>query len=527
MHISIAQMNPTVGDLDGNLTKILEACSYAIEDDADIVIFSNNALTGAPLCGLFESEAFVADAYQHLEALAKQTEIAVLLSCIVRTEHPKTKAPVIATELFVLDNGIVNSLGIPAFGEEGESFGVDFGCDGIGIALGEHFLSVPEEESDTVLVEMVCDEFPSAYALPAARGKLDRLKKLAQDAEKHVVYLNMAGAADGVVYGGGSVVLTPAGEVIGACGAHSQELITFDTKPLKEPEVLDEEELRADELELRWNACVAATRDYLNKNGFHEALVGLSGGIDSAVVAAIAADAIGGEHVHGVMMPSAYSSAGSIDDSKELAANLNIPLMEIPIDGPVETFHEILGEPCGGAVEGLAAENLQARIRTVYLMTLSNTYGWMLLNTGNKSEAAMGFSTLYGDTAGAFAPVGNFYKTQVYELARWRAQQGPSIPQNCITKEPSAELYPDAKDADRLPPYEELDKLLFAHIEQGKGAEKLISEGFDADLVKRVLPAVQRNEYKRRSEPLGPRLFGIALTEQRAWPVTNGWNDKC
>ncbi|MGN0072491.1 MAG: NAD(+) synthase [Coriobacteriales bacterium] len=524
MRIALAQFNPKLGDIESNATDILEAAAIAKEEDVDLLVMPPHALTGWPLDGLAEHPPFLDAVREQLSSIAEQAPVALLMA--ETTAQDFEGLDVAATELFVLENSMPNSLGCPELALPDESFGIDFGCDGISICLEDHFEEPVAEEGDTVLLELCCDTFDSPYALPAARGKLERLQELARESGRFVAYLNLTGAADATVFAGGSCVLTPAGELIGSCSACKQELISFDTKPLEEPELLDAQEQLVDETELIWNSAVMATRDYMNKNGFADAVIGLSGGIDSAVVAAIAADAIGGQYVHGVLMPSKYSSTGSVDDSVLLAANLGIETVKISIEQPVETFHQVLAAPCGGEVAGLAAENLQARIRTVYLMALSNAHGWMLLNTGNKSEAAMGFSTLYGDTAGAFAPLGELYKTQVYELARWRAAQGPSIPQACIDKEPSAELYEGARDADRLPPYELLDTVLAAHIEAGMGARELKEEGFDPKLVDRVLKTVARNEYKRRNEPIAPQLGGVALSTMRCWPVTNGWTDR-
>lgn len=524
MRIALAQFNPALGDLEGNAASMLEAAAYAHEDDVDLVVFPPHALTGWPLAGLGDHIAFLEEVRAKVDFLASEAPVAMLVAETCLYDCGELELP--GTELFVLENAAANSLGCPDYPLPGETFGIDRGCDGISICLGKHFYDVSAEEGDTVLLEMCCDVFDDLEALPVARGQLERLQELARESGRYVAYLNLTGGQDSTVFAGGSCVLTPAGELIGSCSACRQEIISFDTKPLEAPEVLDAEALVQDELELIWNSAVMATRDYMNKNGFADAVIGLSGGIDSAVVAAIAADAIGGRYVHGVLMPSRYSSAGSVDDSLELARNLGIETVKIGIEEPVAAFHEALAAPCGGAVEGLAAENLQARVRAVYLMTLSNAHGWMVLNTGNKSEAAMGFSTLYGDTAGAFAPIGDLYKTQVYELARWRAAQGPSIPQACIDKAPSAELYEGARDEDRLPPYDLLDTVLAAHIEGDMGAAELKGEGFDPQLVGDVLKAVRRNEYKRRAEPIAPHFGGVALTEQRCWPITNKWCDR-
>ena len=524
MRIAVAQFNPTVGDLAGNAQKILEAAQIATQDDVDLVVFGAHALTGWPLSGLALSQAFLDDVQATLQHIAQDATAHILISApkAVQICDGVTEP---LEELFVIDNKTLNSLGVPAVADPDETFGVDFGCDGVSICLDGHFDELVAEEGDTVLLEMCADVFDSPYALPAARGKMERLKTLAKQSGRFAVYVNLAGAADDVVFAGGSVIVTPQGELLHACSLSKPEIVTFDTKPQGDVELANEQEVLLDEQELMWEALTLATHDYVAKNGFDEVVIGLSGGIDSSVVAALAVDALGAKNVHGVLMPSKFSSAGSVDDAAALAANLGIGTVTIPISGPADAFSDALAPACGGKLEGVAAENLQARVRCVYLMTLSNAHGWMLLNTGNKSEAAMGFSTLYGDTAGAFAPIGELYKTQVYELARWRAAQGPSIPQACIDKAPSAELYEGAKDSDRLPEYDVLDRVLAAHIEGDAGRAQLLEEGFDQDVADQVLRGVCSSEYKRRVEPVAPRLVGVALTSQRAWPITNGWRD--
>lgn len=275
----------------------------------------------------------------------------------------------------------------------------------------------------------------------------------------------------------------------------------------------------------RYRLCVNALKGFMDDAGFSDVVIGLSGGMDSSLVAVMCADALGADRVHGVLMPGPYSTDHSVDDALDLARNLGIRTRTVSIAEPYRAFEAALAEACGGKLSGLAAENTQARCRMVCLMALSNAYGWMLVNTGNKSEAMMGYSTLYGDTAGAFAPIGDIYKTEVYELAEWRNTHETRIPQAIIDKEPSAELYEGARDIDRLPPYEQLDKLLEAHVEGEMGAAEAIEAGFDPELVATVFKTVQANEYKRRSEPIAPHVLGTSFTKDRAWPITNGWVD--
>jgi NAD+ synthase (glutamine-hydrolysing) len=285
--------------------------------------------------------------------------------------------------------------------------------------------------------------------------------------------------------------------------------------------------------EADWKALELSIRDYVTKNGFTDVVIGLSGGIDSAVTATLAVDALGSEHVHGVLMPGPYSSEGSITDSIEFAQNLAISTTTLPITKPLEAFTELSSEVLGQEGSFLAKQNIQARIRTVLLMHLSNTFGWLLLNTGNKSEAAMGFSTLYGDTAGALAPLGNVYKTDVYGLAQWRNEQHVAIPLAIIEKEPSAELYDGQKDEDSLPPYELLDRILRLHIEEGMGVDQILTaaledpagETLTAALVEQVLNTIRSAEYKRRQEPLAPSLGFLDMGGDRDWPITNGFKD--
>ena len=289
--------------------------------------------------------------------------------------------------------------------------------------------------------------------------------------------------------------------------------------------------------EADWNAITVCIRDYLHKNGFSDVLLGLSGGIDSAVTAALAVDAIGAEQVHGILMPGPYSSEGSVKDAEELANNLGIKTLTLPIDAPLAAFDELYSQlPDAERAPGakLARQNIQARIRTIHLMQLSNSQGWLLLNTGNKSEAAMGYSTLYGDTAGALAPLGNVYKSDVYGLARWRNERKAVIPQSSIDKQPSAELYDGQLDSDALPPYPLLDNILRLHIEEGMGVDQILeyasqipeSGQFNAELVESVLDKVRAAEHKRRQEPLAPSLGYIDISNDRGWPITNGFVDK-
>jgi NAD+ synthase (glutamine-hydrolysing) len=272
-----------------------------------------------------------------------------------------------------------------------------------------------------------------------------------------------------------------------------------------------------------WSALCLGTGDYVTKNRFSDVVIGLSGGIDSSVVAMVAADALGPDHVTGVLMPSRYSSDHSITDAEALAANLGIRAMIVPIEDVHRSFLELLAEPFTGTQPGLAEENLQARIRGTILMSLSNKFNWMVLTTGNKSEMATGYSTLYGDMAGGFAPLKDVEKTLVYRLARWRNREGIVIPENVLDKPPSAELAPGQVDADSLPPYDVLDPILEGYVEGDRSVTELEAAGSDPATVRRVARLVDRSEYKRRQAPPGVRVSPKAFGKDRRLPITNGW----
>jgi NAD+ synthase (glutamine-hydrolysing) len=385
---------------------------------------------------------------------------------------------------------------------------------------------------------------------------LSFLRNFAQVNGVWVIVSNLVGGQDDVVHDGASVVLRPDGSIVAAAEPFQEQVITcnislgrpFDTSAVSVA-ATSSAALSAGQgqgqaqdshlikpllpYEADWRALELCIHDYVEKNGFTDVVIGLSGGIDSAVVASLAVGALGAEHVHGVLMPGPHSSQGSIDDAAALAANLGVETFTMPITEPLQSFRALSQEVLGQEGSFLARQNIQARIRTIHLMHLSNTFGWLLLNTGNKSEAAMGFSTLYGDTAGAIAPLGNVYKTDVYGLAHWRNEKSLVIPAAILEKAPSAELYDGQRDQDTLPPYELLDRILRLHIEDGLGVDQILEyasrepdgEELTTELVEQVLDTVRGAEYKRRQEPLSPSLGCLDMGTDRAWPLTNGFRD--
>jgi NAD+ synthase (glutamine-hydrolysing) len=401
----------------------------------------------------------------------------------------------------------------------------------------------------------------SLNASPYRLEKGDRLAPMlatrAADHGTHLFWVNQFGGQDELVFDGQSAYVDPQGRTLARAGAFAEELLLVDLsleegatarlsdRPRRSPAFESRPALGIHRVQVTdrlldpgtpvgqrlaptlgtveevYRALVTATRDYVGKNGFSLVLIGLSGGIDSSLVAAVAADALGRDRVTGVAMPSAYSSEGSVTDARAVAANLGIRLLVLPILESVEAFLSVLKEPFAGTEEGTAEENLQARTRGVLLMALSNKFGGLVLNTSNKSELAVGYGTLYGDMAGGFAVIKDVPKTLVYELARWRNEAGVVIPQSVLDKPPSAELRPDQRDSDSLPPYEVLDPVLEGYVEDDLSIDELVAQGSDRDLVEQVIQLVDSAEYKRRQAPPGPKVTGRSFGKDRRLPITN------
>jgi NAD+ synthase (glutamine-hydrolysing) len=363
----------------------------------------------------------------------------------------------------------------------------------------------------------------SASPYHAGKGE-QRERMLCDRARENGVWLafcNLVGGQDELVFDGRSALISPSGDVVARGASFAEDLVIADfavgsrlgaaehTMPVPDPEA-----------EV-YEALVLGLRDYVEKNGFSQVVLGLSGGIDSALTAAIAADALGPERVHGVMMPGPYSSQGSLDDARALAENLGIDLLEIPIGVPFEAFNEVLAPAFEGLAPDVTEENLQARVRGTLLMALSNKFGWLVLATGNKSELSVGYSTLYGDMVGGFAPIKDVLKTRVYALAQWRNTESEVIPSASITKAPSAELRPGQIDQDSLPPYDVLDAILRFYVEEDLSIDDIVAEGYGRPTVERVIGMVDAAEYKRRQGPLGVKITPKAFGKDRRMPVTN------
>jgi NAD+ synthase (glutamine-hydrolysing) len=378
---------------------------------------------------------------------------------------------------------------------------------------------VAELSKHSVQLTLVLNGSP--FEIDKDDRRLQLVRSLAEKQNTAVSYVNLVGGQDDLVFDGDSLFVTKSGELVARGAQFTEDLVLVDFDGQSATLVSDHVQTKADDNWQAWNALVLGLRDYVQKNGFKSVVLGLSGGIDSAVVATIASDAIGGQNVYGISMPSRYSSDHSKGDAEQLAENLGCHYQTVAIESMVSAFEGALD------LNELAGENLQARMRGVILMAQSNNFGHLTLTTGNKSELAVGYSTIYGDSVGGFAPLKDVEKTFVWELAKWRNAFAESngetapIPQNSISKPPSAELRPGQVDQDSLPEYDVLDAILDAYVEKRLGLEEIVAKGFDRELVTRVLGLVDRAEWKRRQGAIGPKITGMAFGRDRRLPITN------
>ena len=535
--IALGQLNTTVGDLDGNVTSMIAWVERATAAGADAIVFPELAIAGYPPEDLVLRPAFVDDNLAALKALASATAggcdvvvgfvdrsdlgvhnaAALLRGGEIPTRYAKCKLP---------NYGVFDERRTFAPGTAGAT--VQIGDASFGLSVCEDaWLPGPPFDS-YIGVDIVANINGSPYHRGKAYERTDVLRARAEETGAWIVYVNAVGGQDELVFDGGSVVVSPDGTV--ACHASRFEedllLVSIDGENL----TTDARPTWAEDPADVYHALVLGTRDYVHKNGFTDVVLGSSGGVDSALVATIAVDALGDEAVHALAMPSMYSSPGSLTDAQDVATRLGIALHTVPITHVFRAYEAQLDEL--DAVKGLAAENLQARIRGNDLMALSNRFGWMVLATGNKSEYAVGYSTLYGDMAGGFAPIKDVPKTLVYELCRWRNVQAleaggtEPIPDAVLTKPPSAELRPDQKDTDSLPPYEMLDPIVAAYVEDDLGVDEIAAAGLgDREVVARVAAMIDRAEYKRRQAAPGVKITPKAFGRDRRLPITNRYID--
>jgi len=556
VRVAACQINTVVGDLDGNAVRILDALAEAESDGAGLAVFPELTITGYPPEDLLGRPAFVAD-NRHVfsEVAARTGPCAAVIGYVDRDDAGRlvNAAAVCAGGAVVgrYFKRLLPNYGV--FDEQrwfvpGDGSPVPFVVAGVpvGVTICEDmwFPGGPMADQARAGARLLVNLNASPYSQGRRQERVAVLAGRVAETGCPVVYVNQVGGQDELVFDGASLVMAPDGSVVATAAQFVEEVMVVDIevpavapgdpagpasigsagsspRPPRPPRIAP---LLPPDGEV-YEALVLGTRDYLGKNGFRDAVIGLSGGIDSSLVATIAVDALGPAHVHGVTMPSRYSSGGSVSDAVTLAENLGIEVHTISIEAAHHALSGLLEPVIGGPPSGLTDENLQSRIRGVLLMALSNAEGWIVLTTGNKSEMATGYSTLYGDSAGGFAVIKDVSKTLVYELCRYRNRRAgfELVPEPVLTKAPSAELRPDQRDDESLPPYSVLDPVVAGYVEGDRSPDDLMAEGFDPDAVLQVVGLVDRAEYKRRQMPPGVRISRKAFGKDRRMPITNNY----
>jgi NAD+ synthase (glutamine-hydrolysing) len=549
VRLALAQTNPVVGDIDANSNKAFEAVQTAAKADADLVLFGEMAITGYPIEDLAARKSFVSRADEAVQNLAQKLQAAGHGEIAVVIGHPALAEQHDSHNWAIAQNCASLLLGGRVIGKYAKHHLPNYSV------FDEYRIFVPGNDlltfdfKDLKFSVLICEDIwqkggPVAQlhksntdvvlVLNGSPFEIDKddkrfalVQELATSNDAAVAYVNLVGGQDDLVFDGDSLLVDSTGKLIGRAAQFESDLLLFDIESKDQIDALKTARVKKnDDLAQIWNALVLGLRDYVEKNNFKSVILGLSGGIDSAVCAAIAADAIGADRVFGVSMPSKFSSEHSISDAEDSAERIGLNFRTEPIADFVSVFENQLG------LDGVAAENLQARMRGVILMGLSNTEGHLTLTTGNKTELAVGYSTIYGDSVGGFAPIKDVEKTLVWKLAMWRNQQAeasgqtPPIPENSISKPPSAELRPDQTDQDSLPEYELLDELLDAYVERRLGRAEIMELGFDETVVDRIISLVDRAEWKRRQGAIGPKITGMAFGRDRRLPITNHSHSK-
>ena len=573
LRIGLVQMNAWVGDLERNTQTILRALDQARERGVQVVAFPELAITGYPPEDLLLKPRFLQENQRALERITTATTgLTAIVGFVDVEDHIFNAAAVLHNGALA---GVHHKMFLPNYGvfdedryfQAGKGYSV-FSLDGITFGVGVcEDVWYPEGPAyvQSLLggAHLIVNINASPYSVGKWRFREKMLATRASDNGCLVAYLNMVGGQDELVFDGHSMIFGPGGQMLHRGRPFVEEMLVADLNlstvahaRLQDPRGRKQRRARAaggmlvdrvrippaagagpvplaagemaspmDRLEEVYAALVVGTRDYVEKNGFKEVVIGLSGGIDSALTACVAVDALGKERVVGVTMPSVYSSSETRGDAELLAENLGIRFLTIPIQETFEAYKHQMAEAFAGCQPDIAEENLQARIRGNTLMALSNKFGWMVLTTGNKSEMAVGYATLYGDMCGGFAVIKDVPKTLVYELSEYRNRVSPAIPPSTIERPPTAELRPNQKDVDSLPPYEVLDPILELYVEQDHSLEEIVSLGNDADLVRRIIGMVDRSEYKRRQAAPGVKITPKAFGKDRRLPITNRYRD--
>ncbi len=560
--IAIAQINPTVGDLDGNARIIIDYIKKAREKEADIVVFPELAVTGYPPKDLVLKPLFVKKNLEKFSEIAgAASDITAVVGFVDKQGNDIYNAAGIIKDREVI--GIQHKTNLPnydvfdemryfkparerhIFEIEGTVFGINI-CEDIWVDVG------PLEDQAKKGADIIINISASPFHAGKPGEREGMLSRKARENDVTIVYCNLVGGQDDLVFDGGSYIFNNNGELVTQANRFSEDLVVVELETSRDGRdgwdgsggmgrmdrrgggvtrkgtAIQERDITEEDItEEVFMALVLGIRDYVLKNGFRKVVIGLSGGIDSSLTAALAVEALGKENVVGVSMPSRITSKASKEDAETLAENLGIELKTIPIDEIFDAYISTLEGEFKGRKEDVTEENIQARIRGNILMALSNKFGYLVLSTGNKSEIAVGYTTLYGDMAGGIAVISDVPKTLVYKLAEYiNSRYGKTIPGRIILKEPTAELKVGQKDSDSLPPYEILDRILHAYIEEDKGMEEILAMGFDRDVVEDVIRRVDHNEYKRQQAPPGIRVTTKAFGSGRRMPITNAYNNR-
>src|SRR5271157_3658094 len=540
MRIALAQFNPTVGDFEGNSSRILTLAAEAKRRGAELAVFSELCICGYLPLDLLERPAFIQRNQDTLRELAGQLPLPSIVGYAGPVDHDRAGKSIANKAALICEGRVVfeqSKMLLPTYdvfdesryfqpGDKQYVYGV--GREQVGITVCEdvwndkNFWSKPLYARDPVSelisqgASVLINLSASPYTLDKRFLRVDMLRSIAIHHQRPVIYVNQVGGDDSLIFDGASMALTASGEVAAQAKAFEEDLVLFDTVTGKG----DLHEQPSTEIAYAHRALVLGTRDYVRKCRFSKTIVGLSGGVDSAVVASIAVEALGACNVLGVSMPGPFSSEGSKTDAKALAQNLGIEFLTLPIAGVFEAYELALAPSFRERPPDATEENIQARIRGNYLMALSNKFGSMVLSTGNKSENAVGYCTLYGDMAGGLAVISDVPKMMVYALAEYINRERELIPRSTIIKPPSAELRPDQKDTDSLPPYEVLDRILKAYIEEVKAPEQIATElGYSLKLVREIGMLVDRNEYKRKQAAPGLKITSRAFGFGRPFPI--------
>jgi NAD+ synthase (glutamine-hydrolysing) len=546
LSVALAQINPTVGDLNGNSALIMNSVAEAKKAGAHIIVFPEMIVTGYPVEDLALRPSFQDASIAAVEKIASQIS-GDIVAVVGYLDRGPQNAVALIHEGKIKARYVKRHL--PNYGVFDEFRNFTPGTSDLVVRIHGVDVAVAICEDIWHSMASIASRTPGLVVVPNGspfeRNKDDvrlaLVQKRAREIKAPLAYVNMTGGQDDLVFDGDTIVVDKDGQLLARAPQFDDTLVVVEIDCQKESStpdvVISTDDAKAasgasviaprlsDEAEM-WQGLVIGLRDYITKNGFKSVVVGLSGGIDSALVAAIAIDALGAKRVNGVAMPSKYSSDHSVEDAQGLADATGIHFRITPIGPMVDAYMANV------VLKGLAEENLQARVRGTTLMGISNQEGHIVLATGNKSELAVGYSTLYGDAVGGFAPIKDIYKTDVWALATWRNAQAvaaghtPPIPERSITKEPSAELRPDQKDSDSLPDYQLLDSVLRLYVDEDHGFEALLKDGFDEELIRRVISLVDKAEYKRRQYPPGTKVSGRAFGKDRRLPMTSRWNEK-